>query len=276
MRKGAKWTIGIVILAIVAIVLTIVFINLFKERETTELATEINEVAENGYLSSESEEYQQVQKYLQNVASYFSDGEEKYTIQNYKDSYTAFTVAIDFFNREMLFTKYTDEYKENLREIKDDFKDGQEAAEDLKDYINETKQVVGDSPFWNTNTWQTAQGYMKTIFEGSRDALTRLGIVYKASVNSSLMNNDYTTIIFDGFTNVTNQVVSDLGTNATKGNALMAYTNAYLSAANEEYILGYAYNTKLQSSVKDIKEKGAQSALYADFLLGQIDGRETV
>lgn len=276
MKRGAKWTIGILVLVAVAIVLTIVFINLFKDRETTELATKVNEVAEEGYLAENSDEYLVISDYLSKVMTYFEDGADKKQIQNYKDSYSAFAIAIDFFNKEMLFTEYTDEYKDNLRDIKSSFDDAQKAAEELKDYVNETKNLVGESQFWNTNTWQTSEGYVKTIFEESRSALTKLCIVYEASVTSELMNNDFTDIMFDGFTDLTNQVVADLTENSTKGNALLQFVSTYFSEENEEYILGYAYNDMLQARVKDIKEKGLESALYSGFLAGELEGREAV
>ncbi len=271
-----KWVFGILILVIVGIILAIVFINLFKDRDTKALAEELNDVATEGYMSEQSDEYLTIDAYLENVQTYFDDSAEKKEIKNYQDAYSAFVIAIDLFNKQMIFTEYTDEYNDNFKAIQKDLKTAQEAAEELKGYVNQTKEVVGSSPFWNVNTWQTSRDYMKTIFDCSKDALYRLGNVYQASVTSKLMNNDFTDIIFDGFTNLCNQVAASLTENGSKGEELKTFVEAYYSEVNEEYILGYNYNLVLQANVKDIKEKGIESGLYTEFLTGQLEGRVAV
>lgn len=274
MRK--KWFFGILILAVVGIILTIVFINLFKDRDTEDLAKNVSEVATEGYLAQDSEEYVAINEYLKNVLTYFDDGADKNEIQNYMDSYKAFVLAIDLFEDELIFSKYSKEYNDNVGKIKKNFKLAQKAAENMTEKIGETKNLTGNSPFWNKNTWQENRGFMQEVFENSKQAMISLSTVYTASVSSKLMNNDFTQIIFNGFTALSNRVASDLIDDSTRGSALLKFVNAYYSDENEKYILGYTYNTDLQYAVKDIKEKGAESALYADFLNGVIEGREAV
>lgn len=271
-----KWFFGILILVVVGIVLAIVFINLFKERDTKALAEDLNEFATEGYLSDESSEYLTINSYLENLRTHFDDGAEKKEVKNYQDSYGAFIIAVDFFNNQMLFTKYSNEYKENVKEIQNDLKSAQEAAEKLKGYIDETKQIVSGSTFWTTNTWQTSRGYMKTIFEESKDVLTKLGRVYSSSVKSKLLNNEFTEIIFDGFNDLSNKVVANLTENGSVGSDLKVFVQAYYGETNVEYILGYRYNALLQNNVKDIKEKGLESGHYTSFLAGLLQGREAV
>lgn len=271
MRK--KWFFGILILVIVAVVLTIVFINLFKDKDTKALTEKINDVAENGYLADDSDEYLKINEYLSKMNGLFADGTEKNEVQNHKNAYKSFAVAIKFFNKEILFSSFTDVYNNNLKEITNNLNVAQENADKLKDYINETSSITGDSVYWNQNTWQTSRDYMKNIFDNTREAFSRLGKVYSASVNSVFVNNKYTDIILDGFNTLSNQVASKLSEDATAGTNLYDFTNAYYTDSNEATILGYVYNETLQSTVEDISEKGTESAYYNDFLAGSIQGR---
>ena len=50
MKKGVIITI---ILVVIAVVLAIVFINLFKERDTTEMSNKVVSVVQDGYLDDE-------------------------------------------------------------------------------------------------------------------------------------------------------------------------------------------------------------------------------
>lgn len=265
-----KWFFGILILVVVAIVLAIVFINLFKEKDTKALVNSLNSFAEDGYLADDSEDLDIINNYLDKMLTYFEDGEEKTEVKNHKASLSAFLVVVDFFNNQMVFTKHSTEYNDNKKEIENALKKSQEVANKLVSHIKETDEDVGESYFWNTNTWQKSREYLKTMFEQNFDAFTRLGIVYTASVESSLMNNAYTELIFGGFDRVANQVLAKLSADESKGQAFLNFVNAYYSDAAVNDILGYRYNETLQNSVKEINEQGVESALYTDFLAGNV------
>ena len=272
MRK--KWFFGILILVVVAIILTIVFINLFKEKDTKALSEKINDVAENSYLTEDSEENKKINEYLTKMAMIFQDGKERTEIKNYKNAINSFSVAIKFFNRELLFSSVSNEYNNHVKSITQNFENAQEDAKKLKNYINETNAPIGNSAYWAQNTWQTSQKFVKSIFDNTREAMSKLGKVYRASVNSKFVNNEYTDIIFDGFDTLSNQVASKISEDATVGTNLLVFTNAYYGDSNEEVILGYAYNDILQNSVKDIVENGVDSLYYSAFLSGIILGRD--
>lgn len=271
MRK--KWLFGILILVVVGIVLAIVFINLFKGKDTKALAEKVNDVSENGYLSEDSDEYSKITEYLAQLPSNFSDGTEKIEIENYKNAYQSFVIVIEFFNKEIMFSSFTDEYNKNLKSITNCFNSAQDNANKLKDYIEETSLVTGDSKYWNKNTWQTSREYMKNIFDNTREALSKLGNVYSASVNSVFVNNKYTDIIFEGFTTLSNQTAAKISEATTAGENLLNFANSYYSESNESAILGYVYNEALQTTVEDISENGIDSIYYNDFLAGNIQGR---
>ena len=271
MRK--KWFFGILILVIVAVVLTIVFVNLFKDKDTKALAEKINNVSENGYLATDSEEYEKINEYLTKIGGLFSDDSSKNEVRNYQSAYNSFAVAVKFFNKEIRFSTFTDVYNNNLKNITDSLNVAQDNANKLKDYINQTSIITGDSKYWNTNTWQTGKDYMKNIFDNTREAFSRLGKVYSACVNSVFVNNKYTDIIFEGFTTLNNQVASKLTEDSAVGTKVFNFANSYFSEANESTIIGYVYNAELQNTVEDILEKGAESAYYNGFLAGNIQGR---
>ena len=271
MRK--KWFFGILILVVVGIVLTIVFVNLFKDKDTKALAQKVNEVSETGYLSEDSDEYLKISEYLEKMPAYFSGGTEKIEIENYKKAYQSFVIVVDFFNKEIMFSTYTDEYNNNLKAITNAFNVAQDNANKLKNYINETSLVTGDSKYWNKNTWQTSKEYMKNIFDNTREALSKLGNVYSASVNSIFVNNAFTDIIFEGFNALTNDVAGKIAENTSVGEKLLNFSNSYFGETNEKVIIKYVYNKTLQTSVQDIAEKGIDSNYYNGFLAGNIFGR---
>ena len=105
----------ILILVIVAAVLTVVFINLFKEKDTKALAENLNSYvgSENGYLNAENENYKIIDEYLSSVSTKLTAAEEKNETKNYQMSYRTFVVAGEFFNRECLQRQQ----KENSRKF---------------------------------------------------------------------------------------------------------------------------------------------------------------
>ena len=94
----------ILILVIIAAVLAVVFVALFKEKNTKALAESVNSYvgSENGYLNEKSESYKTIDKYLSEISTKLTTTEEKNETKNYQMSYRTFVVAGEFFDREIV------------------------------------------------------------------------------------------------------------------------------------------------------------------------------
>lgn len=266
-----KWAIAIIFLIIIAVVLTVVFIFLFREKDTRALALRLNEATQEGYLADDKEEYQTISLYFDSVIDALANENrdaEKSEAQNYDKAYEAFLVAGDFFNRQMIFTDYTNVYKDNRNAIERAFNRAQSAADELVVYINENRELTGDNYYWQANTWANCRENIKTIFDNTTDAFERLILVYNASVSSIFMNNSFSTLVFEGFNSLTADLETNLTENETSGQALLTFVNAYFS--DDELILDYQYNQNLKDRVSDISQNGEASSFYSAFLQGQI------
>lgn len=267
-RKGF---IVVLILAIVAVVLTIVFINLFKERDTEKLSKNVNNYASEGYLNDESEEYTTINDYLQTIYNKISSMSEKAEVKNYQDSYKAYVVYGEFMNRQIVFSEYTETYKNERKKIETDLKKGQNVAENLAAYIIENKDLTGGSDYWQANTWANCKGYMSDLFKYTSDAFNRLGKVYTASVTSPLMNNDLTTLVFNTAEEMSNEISENLNQDSSCGEKLYNFVNIYLVQEKENVILDFNYNAIQQENIKKINDKSeGWESLYNNFLQGNI------
>lgn len=264
----------ILILVIVAAVLTGVFINLFKEKDTKALAENLNSYVgrENGYLNAENENYKIIDEYLSSVSTNLTAVEEKNETKNYQMSYRTFVVAGEFFNREMVYTEFTNVYKDNRKKIQENFSKGQECAKKLAKFIEENKEITGGSAYWEANTWTNCKDYMKNLFNYTMNAFTRLDNVYEASVPSKILNNELTSLIFETFDELAEKTITDLRTDSDCGTNLYNFTNNYMTKSKESIILRFNYNTTAQENVKTIKEKAnGWEAKYNSFLAGNIE-----
>ena len=59
-----KWIIITIILLIIAVVLTIVFINLLSERDPEDLSNAVKTNVQTGYLKDDGENYLKIEKYV--------------------------------------------------------------------------------------------------------------------------------------------------------------------------------------------------------------------
>lgn len=267
-RKGF---IIVLILAIVAVVLTIVFINLFKERDTQKLSKNVNNYVSTGYLSDESEEYLTINDYLSNVYNKITSMNEKAEVKNYQDSYRAYVVYGEFVNRQLVFSEYTETYKNERKRIETDLGRGQSVAKKLTSYIIENKDLTGGSDYWEANTWANCKGYMSDLFKYTSDAFNRLGDVYTASVTSPMMNNDLTTLIFKTAEDMSNKISENLNQDSSCGETLYNFVNTYLTKDRENVILNFNYNSVQQENVKKINEQSeGWESVYNAFLQGNI------
>ncbi len=267
-RKGF---IAILILAVIAVVLSIVFINLFKEKDTKKLALSLNKSVSAGYLNDESEEYQIITDYLQDVYTSATSDSDKNAVRNYKSAYKALAVAGEFFNRQIVFTSYTQTYKAQRVKIEENLSKAQKSANAMTKYIKDTQDLFGGVPDLIAGSWANCSKYMNQIYNYTSDAMVRLGYVYQTSATSDLMRNDLSLLVF----NTMEELFADTKTNLTEdggyGDKLSVFINGYMTKTTEKKILNFAYNEHGQTNVKAILDKSTGwEAIFPAFLLGNI------
>lgn len=278
-----KWWIFIIILAIVAVVLTIVFINLFKERDTKALSEKIYSVSQTGYLSPDSEENKVIDEYLTNLKTLggnFSpdnpdaDAKEIVKISNYLQAYASFEVSIKFFSREMVFAKASETYINNRKKVENCLNDAQKLADELEKHINDSDETDG-SAWWEARTWADCHEKMTKMINKTAEAMNLLADIYQKSVPSvvegkGFLNNDFTSIILDEMKTLTKNITEKADQDVNYGSDLYVFVDAYLDVRNEQHLLNYRYNEELQNKVKDIKEKGEDSEFFPIFVEGNL------
>ena len=96
MKKGIIIT---VVLVVIAIILAIVFVNLFKERDTTEMSNRVVSTVQDGYLNDEKEEgeFETINSYLDKVLATGGELTTAYRneVQNFKTTYLNYTVIAE-------------------------------------------------------------------------------------------------------------------------------------------------------------------------------------
>jgi len=264
-----KWFIVILILVAIAVVLTVVFINLFREKNTDELAKNVYNVTENGYLNDENEKNIAIKKYLQNILplSELSDA-EKTEVKNYYDSFVAFEIYGKFFERQIVFTKYTNVYKDNRKKISNAFNKAQGVVNNMYNYIQAHEDAVND--FWLATTWADCDSFMKEIFDNTKYAISRLAEVYQTSVTSPLMKNDFTKVVFKTTDELLDEVSKEIKTSKTASENLLKLANSYLTVQGEKNILNFNYNSVMKSNVASILKDGKNAPEYVKLFNGTI------
>ncbi len=267
-----KWFWIIVFLAVIAVVLSIVFINLFRDKDTRDLSEKVNSVVTTGYLAEDSEEYEIINEYFDLIYGKLGTSEEKSEVKNFQNTYKAYVVAGKFFNREMIFGEFTDAYKNNRKKVETKFDKAQSSAESLKGYINTNKTLVSGSAFWEANTWSSCKDLAKEMFTQTIGAFDLLQDIYQSSITSKIARNDLTEIIFKQMTAYSSKTTENLTTDETCGATLYSFVNMYLSENGRQLILNFEFNTynNIQAKVADIKENGENSRYYQDFLNGNL------
>ncbi len=265
------WFIIVIVLVVVAVVLAIVFINLFTSKNTEALAKTVNSYTQSGYLSADNSGNQAIDSYLASLTSLTDLQDDLELIENYSDAFEAFEVIGEFYNRQIVFTDYTSSYKSNRKKIEKDFKNAQSIVDEFEAYLAENLPAIGNNQSWLAISWVTCKEYMEDIISYTSDAFTRLAEVYQNSVTSKVLNNDLTDIIFEYIDTQLTQLNDEEGVQtADIGKNLLTFANAYLTLENENIILGYMYDDKLQTKVEDIKENGEESSYYGKFIEGSI------
>lgn len=281
--KGRKWFIAIVILLIIAAVLTVVFINLFREKDTKETINTVHHYVQEGYLNAESHENEITKQYLEQIKTLPS------TVENITDearnlasnaivALDAFEIYGGFFDREIIYTKYTEVYRSNRKAVADNFSDAQRyinALTSYLDYEDRFKNIL-ESPdiqvkqSWLARSWADCNQYVSSITTCTANAMTKLGTIYTASVTSPLMNNKLTKAIFFATKNVTDKLKDNLKTKDYT-QTYKKVADAYLEKSKVSLILGVQYNEVLQAKLdKILGENGQTTDEYQQLLAGTL------
>lgn len=281
-----KWFIVILVLVVVAIVLTIVFINLFKERDTKALTEKLADVTQTGYLSriideenkqtsEQGEENNIIHETLKKLKEI---GESEFSkndvnlITNYFDAMKAYKISIEFFAREMLFADASETYTKNHVKVQNLLTDAQKSADS---FIRNINPVAQGSDYWTAQNWDDCRGWMETIINNTGNAIITLTEIYRDSVpmhvaHKGFMNNGFTDIIFDAMKEQVQAIITTPTEKADLGKNLYELVKAYLVKQNEGLILNYPYDKTLQENVEKIKKDTNHSTtLYQDFISGR-------
>lgn len=268
---------GVFILIVVAAVLGVVFVNLFKEPSTQKLALSLNSYIEKGYLSTEDYqeknacEYKDIQEYLNIVQSNLTTTALRNEAINVKNAYEAYVVQANFFNRQLPFTVYKDEYKKNKKKIENLLKECQGHADRAEEYIVQHRKLTGGSSYWQAETWAGVREDLIELTNKTAQMLTLMAEVYEVCVDSMFMNNDLTATIFDVANEYFEELTLNIDQSTSASQTLCLFSNVYYTKNGEEKILDYCYNSNYQATVKSVQQKWkTDTTLFNKFLIGNL------
>lgn len=263
----------VIALLLVAAVLAVVFVFLFKDKNTKSLATDLNTAVTKEYLSKDSNEYKTVQEYLERFKGMAGIGTEmEAEVTNYWQAYEAYTTIATFFNNEAPFMEHTKTYSKNRKKVVSALNSAHKNAKKMVKTIEENRKLTGGNETWERVVWNNYKEYVKDMISDTMRAFEHMATIYKASVSSKLLNNDLTDVLFMGI----NQLNKEFRKNAKKlpnlGGAILRFAQTSFNPSNvEKAVLNYYYTPEANhAKMKDIKEKGTQSLHWPDVLNGNI------
>ena len=259
MKKGIIFT---VILFIVAGVLAIVFVTLFKDKDTKAVANKVLSVTSEGYLSN-GEDREVFEKYLDNMLGKTENDDE---IILSISLYATYNRLGEFFRENIVFTSFTNEYKRNKDDIIGGLTNADKKFDEMVSYI--TTNTAGDNEAWEARTWDDIQPMMLEFIEQNNRAFAGLARIYPSCGDSKVTNNDFTTVLFETIDRYLSSY-ADAGT--ARKQALTHYLkNLTTDYLNVELIYGYLYNETWQTEITDILENGTKSIYYLPFITGTL------
>lgn len=261
MKKGIIFT---TIILVVAAVLTVVFVTLFKERDTDAVADKVISVVDEGYLSEDTDK-ETIEEYLNYMCS--NAGASTDEIEMSINFYSAYDKLGDFYREHIIFTSYNSTYRANRDDVIGGFNTATNLAEDMVDYI--VSNTAGESESWEARTWDDVRVMMFEFIEANNRAFIALGNIYPACGNSLITNNDFTTAVLNGINeHLSNYQNADETTDRNK-----IATNVNKMAAEyltDELVYGYLYNATWQTQIADLTTNGEQSGYYGAFMAGTL------
>ena len=283
-----KWILAIVLaLVVIAVVLAIVLVFVLKDKDTKKLAEQLNTSTTTGYLSSASEEYKEITKYLDEISATSGNLSESQValIKNYSVIYKTSLYVSDFANRQMPFTQWTEFYSENGEKVVNNLKEAQKKAEQIKKDIASDRQIANGNATVFANLWNDRASDVTAMIDYTTGAMTTLGDIYTSCVTTKTFNNDLTEVIFNFYKAQIAKVNEELKANReSKGSSteqtakLNVYVNAYLDYSkvkanvvnyNNQY--GDLYKTgELKVIVENLKAQGDKSYYFGKLMNGSL------
>lgn len=266
-KKGIIITVALVL---VAAILALVFVLLFKDKNTKSMAEDINSAVTTGYLNKESSEYKEVYDYLEEFDNV--DIGKNLVVTNYKEAYEAYTTIILFFNNQAPFMEHTKTYSKNRKKIASALKSAQKNADKMEKMIKDTKRTTSGSETWERVVWNNYKKYVEGLVSDTMKACELLAKVYSASVASNLLNNDLTDVIFMAMRYFNNEFRKGVTTLPNLGGDLKSFAETTLNPSNiDTNIIGYQYKTESgKNLIKSTKQSGINAENKDLFLNGRI------
>lgn len=268
MKKGIIFT---VIILIVAAILTVVFVTLFKERDTDAVADKVISVVDEGYLA-EDEDKLTILDYLDNIESNSGVASEEVSIS--KLFYDTYDKLGDFYRQHIIFTSYTNVYKENRDDVINGFNDATNKANEMVEYINETNP--GNNQSWEARTWDDVRLIMADFIAANNRAFIALGNIFPSCEDSLIVNTDFVAAVLDGVNTHLEAYNSTLSADETaviQEDCVETISNVNEMISNyltDSLVYGYLYDGTWQSYIADINLNGEKSAYYASFMAGTL------
>ena len=264
MKKGIIFT---AIILVVAAVLTVVFVTLFKERTTDAVANQVISVVDEGYLS-DGEDKETIKNYLNSMRGVTS-GEHNTEVNLSLKLYSAYESLGDFYRKHMIFTSYSDAYRENRDAVIDNLNSASSKVNEIVSYIRDTESLVSGSPYWEARTWDDVRVMMFDFIDDNNSAFIALNNIYPASGNSKLTNNAFTTEVLKAINAhfASYNEAETVSGRLTLAGYILSMAGNYLDDAS---VYDYIYNSIWQNIIADITEKGEESEYYSAFIVGSL------
>lgn len=265
-----KWIIITIILLIIAVVLTIVFINLFSERDTEDLSNAVKTNVQTGYLDSDGDTYLKIDEYFDVMLSQASlTKSDENEILNAKKLYETYIIIGEFYNKQILFSSYNDVYAEYRNQAIDNLNSANSKASEIVAYLDANSELVDGSDYWQARTWDDVEPMVKDFLNYNNLAFSALQPIFVSSVDSKVVSNDFSALILSTINFYLNEANENWGSNPTSVNTAFTMANSYLTNHYNQ-IMAYRYSPTLQSDVEDILEKGESSQNYGKFINGTL------
>lgn len=266
-KKSIFWIIFAFV--IIGVILAIVFVSLFGNKDTQGMAKSVNSyTTSDGYLSKNGTRYEKVDSYLTKLLGSLSEDKDKIEVKNLQDGLDAYLVVSDFFENEIRFMKYTTTYKNKHKSVEKKLSSAQKSVDKLISQIEKNSEIVDGNEFWQKRAWENCKENMINLLTNTIDAFNVVSEIYADSVSSYLLNNEFSNVMFLGLKNLSNDLKANLSSVAGSGEKLLSYSSLFFTKSASQKILDYAFSeSETQKNIlKDILEKGSESEYYKNFV----------
>ena len=270
-----KGIIVVIALLLVAAVLAVVFVMLFKDKDTKSLAQDLNAAVTQEYLAQDSKEYTTIQNYLDRAQTAIGVN-SGFEATNYRQAYEAYTTIAKFFNKEAAFMEHTKTYSRNRKKIVSALNSAQSNANKMVKAIEDSSKLVGGNDTWERVVWNNYKEYVQDMVSDTMKAFELLSTVYASSVASELRNNDLTDLLFLAIKELNSNFKKNATTKENLGNELLKFSQACFKPGNvETAVLNYYYTqdthkNRIKAAIKDIQEKGLESLYWTEIMNGTV------